>query len=207
MFHLDHLVYAVPDLDRAVGELETLLGVRAVAGGGHPGEGTRNALIALGPDSYIEILGPDSAQGPPERPLWLGLEGLEAPRLTAWAVKGRDLEGMADRARASGVRLGAVIEGNRKRADGTLLTWRFTDPHAVVADGLVPFLIDWGASPHPAASAPGGISLAALRAEHPNPAGVRRLLGALGVNLPVTRGSRSALIAELETGNGLVEVR
>src|SRR5215471_10466649 len=116
---LDHLVYAVPDLDRGIDDLEAQLGVRAVAGGRHLGEGTRNALIGLGPDSYLEILGPDPSQEAPDRPLWLGLEGLSAPRLTGWAIKASRLEEVRDRVRASGVRLGPVVAGNRKRPDGT----------------------------------------------------------------------------------------
>jgi hypothetical protein len=204
---VDHLVYGAPDLEAAVDAVETLTGVRAAPGGRHPDEGTRNALVALGPDSYLEILAPDPGQPLPDRPLWLGLEGLAKPRLTAWAVKAPDLEGLEARARASGVRLGPVTPGSRRRADGHLLRWTFTDPRTVVAEGLVPFLIDWGASPHPAASAPGGISLVALRAEHPNPAGVGSLLRALDLNLPVTRGPRATLIATLETPRGLVELR
>jgi len=41
---IDHLVYATPDLDLGIATIERLLGVRATAGGRHPGAGTRNAL-------------------------------------------------------------------------------------------------------------------------------------------------------------------
>jgi hypothetical protein len=202
----DHLIYAVPDLDRALDELHARLGARAAVGGRHPGEGTRNALLSLGPACYLEILAPDPGQPPPGRPLWLGLEGLSGPRLIAWAVRARDLDRIVRRARSSGVSLGEAIEGSRRRADGVLLTWRFTDPHAVVAEGLVPFLIDWGGSPHSAASAPGGVSLLALRGEHPDPAGVARMLDVLGVDLPIARAPRPALIASLQTRSGRVEL-
>lgn len=188
-------------------ELEASLGVRAVPGGRHAGEGTRNALIGLGSGAYLEILGPDPAQPAPDRPLWLGLEGLARPRLTAWAMRSEDLDAIPGRALAAGARLGAVREGSRRRADGSLLRWRFTDPRVLVGDGLVPFFIDWGASPHPAASAPGGVFLGALRAEHPHPAGVASILRALGVELPITSGARPALIAVLEGPNGTVELR
>jgi len=204
---LDHLVYAVPDLEQGIERLEAKLGVRAAAGGRHVGEGSRNALIGLGNDAYLEVLAPDPTQPLPARPLWLGLEGLSEPRLTAWAMKARDLDEKAARARAAGVRLGPVEEGGRKLPDGRSLSWRFTDPHAQVAEGLVPFLIDWGPSPHPSASAPAGITLLALRAEHPHPAGVRSLVRALGLNLPVTKGPRAALIAGLQSPKGLIELR
>ena len=204
---LDHLVYATPDLEATVNALDASLGVRAAEGGRHVGEGTRNALLGLGPSSYLEILGPDSGQPAPGRPLWLGLEGLTASRLTRWAMRTADLETIGERARAAGARLGPVEEGRRRRADGSLVTWRFTDPHVATADGLVPFFIDWGASPHPAGSAPPGGSLLALRAEHPDPAGVASLLRALGIDLPVTRGHRPALIAVVQGPRGTVELR
>jgi hypothetical protein len=204
---LDHLVYAVPDLENGIDHLEVRLGVRATAGGRHIGEGSRNALIGLGRDSYLEIIAPDPGQPLPQRPLWLGLEGLLRPRLTAWAIKASDLDAEAGKARAAGVRLGPLAEGSRKLSDGRSLSWRFTDPHTQVAEGLVPFLIDWAASPHPSAAAPGGVTLLALRAEHPNPAGVRALVRALGLNLPVTKGPTAALVAGLQTPKGFVELR
>ena len=204
---LDHLVYAAPDLERAVDEIEALVGVRAAPGGRHLEEGTRNAILGLGGDSYLEILAPDPSQRRPDRPLWLGVEGLSRPRLTAWAVKGSELEALVERARAVGVHLGGVQPGLRKRPDGTLLEWEFTDPHVVAAGGLVPFAIDWKSAAHPAAGAPAGVSLVALRAEHPDPAGVAALLRGLGLSLRVTKGRTPALIANLETPRGLVELR
>ena len=205
---LDHLVYAAPDLDAAVrrprGATRRSAGARAV---GIPtrAHATRSSRSGRIPTSRSSRRIRTSRRR--TRPLWLGVEGRAWPRLTAWACRAADLEALADRARQSRVRLGSVTEGSRRRADGTVLVWRFTDPHVVVAEGLVPFFIDWGRSPHPAASAPGGVTLSALRAEHPNPGDVAALLGGLELSLPVTKGPRPALIAVLETPNGLVELR
>ena len=204
---LDHLIYAAPNLEEAVADLEERLGVRAAPGGSHPGKGTRNALLAMGPESYLEIMAPDPGQSEYERPRWLGLDDLSSPRMAAWAVRSMDLDEVVRRAERAGVSLGAVLAGGRRRADGTVLSWKVTDPRAVAEDGLVPFFIDWGGSPHPAASAPGGIALAALRGEHPQPGDMATLLGNLGLELPVTRGPKPALIAVLETPRGLVELR
>jgi Glyoxalase-like domain len=135
---VDHLVYATPDLALGVETAEKLFGVRATPGGQHPGEGTRNALIALGPATYFEIIGPDPEQPRPERGRRFGIDEIKAPRLTTWVAKGAGLEKFAADAAAHGVNLGAVIPGSRKRPDGVVLSWRYTDPRVVLADRLVP---------------------------------------------------------------------
>jgi hypothetical protein len=88
-----------------------------------------------------------------------------------------------------------------------VLSWRFTYPDLRVGDGLVPFLIDWGDSPHPAQTAPGGIELVDLRAEHPDPASILECLRTLRLKLPLVAGRAPALIATLSTPRGRLELR
>ena len=204
---LDHLVYATTDVGKSVDELEKCLGVRAASGGQHPGRGTRNALIALSSSSYLEIVGPDADQAPPGVQRWFGIDAISNPRLFTWAIKAGSVSDDAAAAVRRGVPLGPVVRGSRKRSDGAILRWECTDPATVVGDGLVPFLIDWGNSPHPATSAPSGPVLASLRGQHPEPEVIRRLLAALGIDLPVERGSHPTLIATLRTASGTVEIR
>jgi hypothetical protein len=204
---IDHLVYATPDLQAAVDGFERLTGVRATPGGQHPGRGTRNALVALGGSSYLEIIGPDPEQAPPASPRPFGIDGLTTPRLVTWAAKGTDLDAIVAAAAAKGIRLGAVGDGKRQRPDGVVLTWRYSDPKTVLADGIVPFFIDWGKTPHPSQTAAPGVRLLALRAEHPDAARVQAMLRSLGLDLPVKQGPAPALSATLETPKGHVELR
>ena len=204
---LDHLVYAVPDLDAGVADLEERLGVRASAGGQHQGRGTRNALIALGPESYLEILAPDPAQPRPAAGRWFGVDEHGPARLAGWAAKGGGLDRVAASAAARGVPLGPVIAGSRQRPDGVTVNWTLTDPGVTPGVTLLPFFIDWAGSPHPAATAARGPVLVSLRGEHPRPDLAREPLAALGLDLPVDAGPRPALVATLRTVTGLVELR
>lgn len=239
---IDHLVYAAPDLEEGIARLERLLGVRASPGGQHLAWGTRNALIALGDEVYLEIIGPDpeptsapdrgaegSRQSEPQTPstaaagvlpgsaprnvagasprMPYGLDRLTEPRLVTWVARSADLEGVVARARAHGVDLGAVLAGSRRRPDGSLLAWRLTDIFAPRADGIVPFFIDWGASPHPAMTAAKGCALVSLRAEHPDADAVLAMLAALELELNVDTGPTPALIATIRGRHGLAEIR
>ena len=204
---VDHLVYATPDLQRGIDTIEGQLGVKATPGGQHPGLGTRNALVALGPTSYLEIIGPDPDQPKPDGPRRFGIDDLKAPRIVRWVAKTSELEAVAVRAARSNVPLGGVIPGSRRRPDGVVLSWRYTNPNTVAADGLVPFFIDWGTSPHPALTAAPGASLVQLRAEHPDPEQVQRMLNRLGLDLRIIRGFPPAIIATIDSPHGRVELR
>jgi hypothetical protein len=204
---VDHLVYGTPDLNRGIEEIEKLLGVRATPGGKHPGRGTHNALLGLGPTTYLEIIAPDPEQPQPKTPRPFGLDGLKQPGLIAWAAKGIELDELTRDAARKGVRLGEVTSGSRQRPDGVVLSWRYTNPQTVVAEGIVPFFIDWGQSPHPAQTAAGGLSLVDMRAEHPDAVRIQNMLRELGIDMPVKRGSRPQLIAVIKGPRGRVELR
>src|SRR5260221_11506751 len=92
---VDHLVYATPDLQLGIDTAEKLFGVRATPGGQHPGQGTRNALISLGPASYLEIIGPDPDQPRPPGGRRFGIDDLKAPRLLTCVPKGKWLDKFA----------------------------------------------------------------------------------------------------------------
>lgn len=205
---IDHLVYAAPDLAAAIEQVEQLLGVRAVPGGQHPGAGTRNALIGLGDETYLEIIGPDPSQPKPAGPRRFGIDGLRAPRLVTWAAKSNDLEGIIKTAKTYDIDLGQVQPGSRRRPDGALLSWKLTASPGFIAGGVVPFFIDWGQTQHPASTLPKGCTIVDLRGEHPDANRVQAGLSALGLKLRVDTGAAPALIATINTPHGRrVELR
>lgn len=204
---VDHLVYATADLDRGIAEIEALLGIRAIAGGRHAAWGTCNALVGLGPRCYLEILAPDPDASTRPAGRLFGLEALGSSRVLTWVANGTGLERLRDAAAGEGVVLGEVLFGERQRPDGGVLRWTLTDPRRVLADGVVPFFIDWGQSPHPALVSPRGATLASLRAVHPEAEHVRSMLRTLELELMVQDGPAPALLAEIDCPNGRVVLR
>jgi glyoxalase-like protein len=192
---IDHLIYAAPDLTAAVADLEGRLGVRAEAGGSHTGLGTRNALLALGPRTYLEIIAPDPAQPAPLAPRPFGIDDLARGALVSWALTCDDIDQAVAEAQRQGYDPGPVADGQRIAPAGTRLRWRATA--SAVADDLVPFLISWGDTEHPARSAPQGLSLQSLQLEHPDPPSLTPVLLALGAGIDVTPAAAPALVATL----------
>lgn len=203
----DHLIMGAPDLEAAVRDLETRLGTPVARGGSHPGRGTRNAILPLGQNRYLEILAPDPEQPEPAEPRWFHVDRLRTPRPVAWVAKGTRLSELHAAAAARGIVLGEVQAGGRRNTQGVYLSWEATDPNRILGDGLVPFFIDWKDTPHPGRSGTEGVHLSGFRAEHPEPAPVTDMLRKLGLELEVLPGPRPALIAVLETSRGPVEIR
>ena len=96
---LDHIVYAVPDLEAGIEEATALFGVEPTVGGQHVGFGTRNVLLALGENCYLEIIGPDPEQPEPKRPRPFNIDQITEPKVVTWAVKAPGIDEVVEKSR------------------------------------------------------------------------------------------------------------
>jgi hypothetical protein len=201
--NLDHIVLGSHDLDQGIAWLEARTGVRAALGGVHPGRGTRNALLALGPHCYLEILAPDPRQS--SLTWYTQLPTLREPRLVAWAVHTTDLAAVAGKCAAAGYPIDGPSDYSRARPDGKTLRWKLfhlKDDR----DGLLPFFIEWAAdSIHPAVDTPPGCMLTSLQLESPHPNDLAKVCQTLGVDVPVMVGQKQLLRARITSPKGEVE--
>lgn len=197
---LDHLIWAVADLDRGIADLEALSGVRAAVGGRHPGFGTRNALAGLSPGLYLEILAPDPLQDGAGT-LGALVAGLVQPSLIGWCARGDDLEGLAARLPAAGLATPGRIAMTRTRPDGLRLDWSILGIGGHEFGALIPFLIDWQACPHPSASAPAGLRLERFDLTAPDPLAVASACAGLGIDVQPSQG-KAGLHAEITGPKG-----
>lgn len=204
---VDHLIYTVPDLETAMDDIENSLGVRPVIGGRHAAYGTCNALLSLGGQTYLEIMAADRALNRPERGRLFGLDTLESQRLATWVLREERIEALKADATTRGLELGELQSGSREKPDGTIVSWKISDPYALRFGGVVPFLIAWGDTPHPSESIPNGGELSGLRIQHPDPFAVTDALNALGVSFPVEKTPHIGLVATIRVPSGEVELR
>ncbi len=137
MLRFDHVILTVGDLDRAAAGLSARHGLTSVPGGRHPGHGTANRIVPLGPD-YLELMAVVDA------------------REAAQSAMGRWVAGRGDTGEAPGglclrtssidvvaARLGLTVRAmSRQRPDGVVLAWRLAGLDEMVNEG-VPFFIQW----------------------------------------------------------------
>lgn len=205
MLHqIDHLLYGVRDLQEGIAHIHGLTGVKPVIGGSHPGLGTHNALMGLGNHIYFEIIAPDPEQKVDR--IWMDLDQLEKPKLFRWAATTRNVMAVRDKGLARGIDIGTIKSGSRYKPDGSLLEWTLSDPNVNLADGLIPFFIDWGEKGNPASQLPAGCILKSFKATHPQPQKVDSLLNILGLQLEINQGPEVLLTAEIMTPKGLIHL-
>ena len=138
MLRLDHLGYAVRDLDGAAVRFREELGLDSVVGGRHVGFGTANRIVPLG-DQYIEIVGAvDEAEA---RRSAFGRSVLErTAQGDGWLV----IVATTDDVEVEAARLGLeVTTGARARPDGSQVRWRMTGLDAPEREPWMPFFMTW----------------------------------------------------------------
>jgi hypothetical protein len=201
---LDHIILGIDDLDHGVDWVEQRTGVRAAFGGVHPGRGTRNALLALGPDCYLEIMAPDPQQ--PEPSWFTRVLTLPEPRLMGWAAHTSDITALAQSTLAAGFAIDGPYDGVRTRPDGKRLEWKLFRLRND-RGGLLPFFIEWGRdSVHPAAAAPSGCRLEQFQLQSPDATELARACQSLALDVTVEPGKEPLMLARIASPKGIVEL-
>jgi hypothetical protein len=166
--HIDHVVWGVEDLDRAAAEVQERYGLASVAGGRHPGWGTANRIIPLGP-SYLELIAVVDADEAAADTVGSGYARhiRAAGGLMLWCLATDELDTIA-------ARLGLPMEAkSRVLPDGSSIGWRLVGLPAALDNPSLPFYIQWDVPPerHPGrmravhAAAPEGITSVTVGAD------------------------------------------
>lgn len=177
---LDHIVVAIRSLEEGVAQFEQLTGVKAGAGGRHPGRGTENALISLGGGSYLEIIAPQpgatlSAQDQP-------MKALDRLSIVDWAISVPEVDGAVASLKAAGFATSLPQPGARLTPSGERLDW-MTFGLSGEDLGVAPFFIRWSPNTrHPSTTAPVGCSLERFVVRATKTDRLEALLQALGVD-------------------------
>ncbi|GAB3441991.1 hypothetical protein GCM10027517_18620 [Phycicoccus ginsengisoli] len=152
--------------------LSKLIGVDPVDGGIHPRFGTRNVILPLAHERYVEVVEvldhPASDKAPFGQAVrarsengggWLG-----------WVVAVDDITPVEQRIGRQSV------EGNRHRPDGVELRWRQLGVKGLISDPQLPFFVQWeDASLHPSVGAHTDVTIEGLQIAG-DPARVREWL-------------------------------
>lgn len=210
---LDHLSFAAgPDgLASTAQRLGQLLGQEFADGGIHPRFGTRNMILPLAGDTYLEVVEvldhPASDKAPFGQAVrarsslgggWLG-----------WVVAVDDIQPMEDR-------LGReAVKGNRHRPDGKELLWKQIGVNGLIADPQLPFFIQWESpvADHPSAGGRMDYSLACLEIAG-DPGRVSDWLGEtvdapledVKVDWVAPNGTPGVVAAQFQTPQGMVRI-
>jgi hypothetical protein len=149
------------------------------------------------------MIGP-AAGRPAQTPMARELAALTKPSLRTFAVATTDLDAVAKAAGRAGLMVLGPAAGSRRTPDGRLLNWRSLSIEDRGFAGFMPFFIDWGDTPHPATTSPGGVTLKRFRVEHPRAAELQALYRALGLDIRVDPGPQPHMILEVSTPKGPV---
>ena len=210
---IDHIIWAVPDLDAGAEIFEEMSGVAPIVGGVHPGRGTRNKLASAGDHMYFEIIAPDPAQMPfdpvnePVQAFADLISRMAAPEVDMFAYSTPDLEAAAETGRRLGLQVVGPTPGQRITPGGVLIRWSHVDFVGHDFGQFLPFAINWLDSPHPSTTSPKGAIIEGVTVEHPRAGELRRIYEALGIPATVVEAEDPVIIVHMSSAKGPFEVR
>jgi hypothetical protein len=202
MIQLDHIVIAALTLEQGTRYVKNILGSEPYGGGRHLQQGTHNKIMRLGDNVYLEVIAPDPASD--IKPTWFGLaddallESLQkSPRLITYVAQTDELSKLLKETQY-------LLEPRPAQRDHLRWTFGFSKDGNLLADGLLPNLIQWETD-HPAwTMRDSGCQLVRLQGFHPNVAGVQQTLQGLGFSdITLQYGDTPRLKAVVKTLDGL----
>lgn len=216
---IDHLIVGAASLEEGVAWCEATLGVVPGPGGEHPLMGTHNRLLRVAtvdhPRAYFEIIAVQPGRTPQRARRWFDLddEGVRdtlarsGPRLLHFVASVPDLRQAIAALDKLGMERGEAVAASRMTPRG-LLEWQITvrEDGQRLFGGVLPTLIEWGAT-HPASAMPeSGVTLQSLTCVHPQAADLRRAFDAIGLQAVAAKEGRANLCAVLATPRGRVRL-
>ena len=203
---IDHLVFATPDIREGIEQVEDVLSMASVSGGSHPGLGTCNAHITLGPLCYLEIIGPDPNQTEFQGTRPFGIDALKDSRLMGWAARRSDLSSFVKQANSKGTILSQPIPMSRVTPEGLTLKWELSFPIDSEQEqvNIIPFFINWGDTTHPSLHGKGGVQLLSLELQHPQQQRIAQIADILELEVNVATADQPRIVAQIECPRGKV---
>ncbi len=200
---LDHVIWAVPDLEDYVVRFEALTGIKPNYGGEHTNGTTANYLVALGPCTYLEIVGPKAGITPE----MMGEDAAKyAYEHVAGFAFGADIDNPTDELKA--LDLGERREGGRIKPDGTSLSWVTSGLTGVdFGKDRFQFVIKWTSEPHPATTAAAGAEIRQFTIAYPDSVKLRELVENNNLPIVLQPSGRPNMWLTINTPRGSVILR
>lgn len=140
---IDHVIFVVTDLDAAADQLLAEHGLASVPGGRHPGHGTGNRIVPLGPD-YLELMAvldrEEAATSPMGR--WALSQATESLMPAALCLRADDIAPIAAALQVDPLAM------SRRTPSGAELSWQLAGLDGMIEHGW-PFFIQWHGIDHP----------------------------------------------------------
>ena len=204
---IDHIVYAVTDLEKGMQHIENLLGVAPNFGGYHTNQGTKNAVLNLGDQCYLEIITIDPNNLNIASPRWMGVDLITTPKITRWSLKSENLHRDSIVIKNYNELMGTIHGGQRKMSDGNLLTWEMILPLAEPEVEVIPFMTDWQNSDvHPTKSLEDKCKLVELIVTHPTPQIIQPVFDELDIRLSISKQEFPSIKIKVQCPNGIIEI-